>query len=621
MGPLIKIKLIIDGLGLSMKSEDNEKLNSSCKYLTLAGLFFLFLVLLNIFFTPLASTYEFSIYDVYPWFFWLSIVSVLFIGDLILLLQIFSKETGKSWLYGLFLIILTNTILLTIPIIRGYFVYGWGDVLTNIGFMQEILNTGSINPQNVYPVTHLIGAELSLVSGLSLQNISMFTPAIFSIFFILFCYTVAKTLFENFKEQLIVLIFASLFLLESNHLFFTPNSLSLLTIPIGVYLFLKGNNSQKPEFIFLFLLFSVIIVLFHPLTTVILIVILCVAKLFQILIKKFFNSSITFSINQKIIIMICTFTLWNTFLIVFAKTIDPLINQLVGREETRTEFSSYANIISSEQRTLSFYINYIFESYGQLIIVGILSILCLILTLFWIRSNREKGSFVSVFLSLEFFSIFVISIIMFFFNGRFGFTRIYYFAVLFSILLIPMIIYKIFLESEINTEFNRKFSGLLKGGFYLIILVLICISTINLYDSPFNNKLNNQVTFKEYSGMNQFYKFREVENPIMQNGIYQDRYYDAIFGTFSSRVNVNRDSISIHPLPHFGYQNSYSFEGFSQSETYFIFNNQGRFLYPNLLPESKYKWKFTESDFQRLDSDKNVNQIYKNGELYVYIIK
>ena len=162
--------------------------------------------LLVILLTPPASGYEFSICDAYPNYFWCLIITSIFLGQICAVLSVLDDSTGKYWPLGFLAAVIANCLLLFLPVIRGYFIYGSGDILTHIGYMKDIGNYASIG-SNHYPILHMLGFSMHEFTGLSFGIITMIIPPIFSIVSIFYWYILGKEIFnDKFKAITLVLI-------------------------------------------------------------------------------------------------------------------------------------------------------------------------------------------------------------------------------------------------------------------------------------------------------------------------------------------------------------------------------------------------------------------------------
>ena len=125
----------------SMKN-NNLKTDRKLKILCILPFLFLISALLIILSTPASTSYEMSIYDVYPLYFWFLLIFSIFTGTLVLIESYPVANETKYWKIGLLAIIVSNIILLIMPIIRNYPIFGREDILSHLGWIKYIMDTG-----------------------------------------------------------------------------------------------------------------------------------------------------------------------------------------------------------------------------------------------------------------------------------------------------------------------------------------------------------------------------------------------------------------------------------------------------------------------------------------------
>lgn len=140
-----------------IKSNDENRV---IKIVAIIAFIFIISALTIIAKIPPASGYEISIYEAYPWYFWVFIITSIFMGQIILVRSALSSDkSDRLCFFGFLAIITTNIILLFMPFIRGYATYGRGDVLSHIGHIKDILRTTSFGTDNFYPLDHILTAS------------------------------------------------------------------------------------------------------------------------------------------------------------------------------------------------------------------------------------------------------------------------------------------------------------------------------------------------------------------------------------------------------------------------------------------------------------------------------
>ena len=105
--------------------------------------------------TPPATGYELSMYGAYPEFLWVLISINIFFSIYTIIRS--SDNQSNNLYYGYFSILLIETIIVFLPIIRGYFSMsrGAGDMYHHMFVASQILNSGYLPLTDYYPVMHI----------------------------------------------------------------------------------------------------------------------------------------------------------------------------------------------------------------------------------------------------------------------------------------------------------------------------------------------------------------------------------------------------------------------------------------------------------------------------------
>jgi hypothetical protein len=585
------------------------------KIISIISFFLILSVLTIIVQEGVASSYEFSIYDAYPGYFWILILSAIFCGTVVILGSAITQSRKNYWVFGLCAILISNALLLFTPIIRGYYIYGSGDVLTHIGYMKEILGTFSFGT-NHYPVDHILGVIFHVISGLSLPDITLIIPPIFSFFFILSMYFVGRTVFRTKFELLIFVILSTILMWGNGQLAFVPNAQAFFLIPLFLFLAFKmylGVNANKYHF--LLLLISFLIVLYHPLVTVLVILILFFMQIIQYIQKKY-EQKVLKKVNYTytILFIIAVFSIWSTYLRMATEVFEPIISHILGDVKTQSELERNVNLLAQVNPDPVYLIKLILNFYGKTISLGVLALLCIGLICISIKNQKIKPDFYKGFSILGYIVLLMLSIAMLVSNGSFGFGRVYSFASLFSLLIIPTGIY-IFLYNTNDRSITGKTIVKLLGVFFIIFCITY-FSIFTLFLSPITKTTNQQVPRSDYIGMNTFFLYRDTSLPVLELQTVSNRFYDAIYGPSTPRLNIRYTN----PPDHFGSQNASLWGNLSYISKYVLLDDLGREFYPNMYPEFKNNWRFLTQDFERLKSDNKIQHVYSNRNLEVFLI-
>jgi hypothetical protein len=530
-----------------------------------------------------------------------------------------TQSKRNYWLFGLFAILISNAILLYLPVIRGYYILGSGDVLTHIGYMKDILQTSSIL-KNHYPIEHILGVSIHLFSGLSLPDIVFFIPPFFSFFYIFSIYLVGKTIFKNKLELMIFISISSILMFGNLELAFTPNSQAFILTSLLLFLTLKiyyGTNDKK--YYVLLLLISLLIVFYHPLVTFMIILMLCLFQIMQYILEKYEKKilkKIYFTYN--IFFMFAVFSLWSAYLSILVSVAKPIIIRIFGEETVESELQKNVVLISKVNVDPIYLLKLILNVYGQSIILGILSIISIGLILKSIQNQKKRWNFLKGISVVGYIVFLTLSIGMFFSSSLFGFSRIYSFATIFSLLLIPIGI-SLFLDNNPSEKKLTRKTIIKLLGVIIIFSSVAYFSLFNLYYSPIIKSPNLQVTKSDYFGMSTFFTYRNESLPLLESGIVSYRFYDAKYG-YSARMSSNLEEKYMIPPDHFGYQNESLSLNFYNNSKYLLLNDLGRGWNPHINPEFEYKWSFRPKDFEQLKFDNKIQQVYSNRNLEIFLL-
>ncbi len=555
--------------------------------------------------------YEFSIYDVYPFHFWIMIIISISIGVTLLALSSFKIIKSKSFLLQSYLlIILCDTILLLLPLIRGYIYYGRGDVLSHIGYSKYILQSGSIG-SNVYPINHLLLVSSHLLSTISISNLSQLLPAAIYLFCIITFIILIRYLIRDPNKILLGLAFSSLLVFSNftfGHFSFIPNLQADMFIPFMIFIYLKSRISNLSwEFNVLLIILCAFIVFYHPITALMLIFIFTIINISQLSINKVPFISLYPNYHKTrnlIMILIVIFFSWSIYAYLLFRNIGRIFGIFSGEAQI-SEFARNMEMLTYSDASISDVLVLIIRMYGVDILIGILSLLAIlyIFLKFNSRPNLLTNINLSLILSFTFFS--VLALLVLILPYVFQFERLYIYCIFFGLMIIPAPLYQILKERKIYRPL-----------IILVLVSLIILSTFNLYNSKNTNTANNQVTESELAGMSYFFSKHNISADYYPLGINPSRFFQAIYGVIDP-PNIYAHFGIESPLDHFGNMEHYG--TYYERPSYLIINLLGREVYPVVFPQYINKWRFSPQDFLRLGIDPTIMYIYSNGNIDLFL--
>lgn len=584
-------------------------------------LIFNFLLILSaviiILFTKPFDSYEFSIYSIYPSYFWIILIISITLGMTCAIISVLNDSLKNYWYLGFLAEVIAFSLVLFLPMIRGYFIYGSGDVLTHIGNMLDIDHSGTIG-RNHYPILHILGVSLHVTTSLSYGIITMLIPPIFSVFSILFWYALAKEIMDDIKEIVILLIITAIPIYGVMNSLFTPNHQAFLLIPLILYGLIKYQKTKNKKIGLILILLSTLMAIIHPLVAVMVIFLYILIYISDIIFSNLFlYKKDPSNILKFLFVTIMIFLTWSTYLLLIIQTLKPLIASILGTDEISSELASKLDLLSKVNADILYLINLGLLNYGIHLILALLTLVC-IATLFYLHSKSKVKIYRFQFFTIICFIVFCfLGTVVFLKLDLFGMKRIFNFALIFSCIIISSTIVIIYDKFR-----NSKY---IKNSFFLAITIIILIifvylSIFSLHLSPIIKQSHQQVTEGNYKGMKTFFETRDTTIPILENGVSQMRYFDLIYGESYPAINIRYGDMT-RPIDHFGYNNSFNMGSNYHNEQYFLLSKEGRGFYENMYPEFPDKWRFTEQDFQMLDSDESVQRMYSNKNLNIYLIK
>lgn len=589
---------------------NNSKLYKS---FLIFGFFTVSLILYIIYKIPNADGYELSIYNVFPlYFFFLFIIAYIFAYIVIFKLLSEEKQDFRLFILPFILLFMTNGILLSIENLHGYLLYGRGrgDILYHIGAMKDILLNGYIYKENIYPITHIIGAIISLITNFSLESISVLISVIFWLVFPLSMYYLSSSMITETWKKLLMASFSTLLLFSTLSLSILPSMLSILFFPfiLGSYQYKYWKNKRGPEFSILIIILAFFITYMHPITTIFLIILLIV----YCLVPYYEN---TYIVKQKtlnlVLIVGIIFSMWyfsHTSIKVFVLEVyDSLI---YGSDTSLTNY--YSNLYSKTDLSIYSSIKYMFWNYGHLVILFSIAFIytCFIIRKYFTKKELSLNNITYVYFQLI---SFLIALLLLTTNlVEFDILRVCRLATISSILSCGFFLIEI-MKSE------KRY---LLGGF-IFVLFLSSFFVFNIYSSPRSSSPNLQMTQMEHNELKWLIENRnETLYVISPTDILINQFY--FLGHEESFKHLNQFIVYIFPI-NFGYDEYNSLHELVGRKVKIyspFYTTYGKDLEINYMILPPEVWniasRYNESSVK---NDNSVNIIYSNGEYENWLIK
>jgi len=606
------------------------KLQRTLKYISFGAAICSLLAWIRIATLSPATQYNISIYSSIPLDFWVLAASGSLLGEISLLG--YAMDEGKSkWILIAFSSVLSSAmVLMMVPIFQGYFVLGRGDVLTQYGIMKGTVETGFLPSSLFYPMDLVMGSMVSIIGNLPLGEIVVLLPALILLLFLVGTYLFARTFLRSRSKVLFITSTSSALLFgigglgTSGTLVFAPSVQCFCLLPLTLYILCKAAQSQR-KLAFVVCLFAILTatILFHPIETLLIILILILmshsVKVLSVSTNlrtpriRLSAESKRTGFSHPLILISCSFLLIGFFAwyLSFPSTsffIRSFLASLQGVSPSSLS-NIYSSYFSRGNPGLLYLVKSILNVYGVLLLCFVMGTL---FTIKYARSSSQQltspsDKSIRLFLVTGFW-IFLLITAFSFTNQLLVGLRYSEDFVFFSMLLIG-----IGYADSLMKAGKRKKKWL---AMTIVILLLLCsyCTTIQIYVSPLTLEVSNQITKMEYTGSEWLFGEIDRNSPIGGLGFAPTRFVSAVLGYENATVN----QISIPN--HFGYDQNSSLASSLESGSYIVLTKLGRDWYPQGEPELEYLWLWTPEDFNHLGNDTSVDGIFNNGGLQAYLL-
>jgi hypothetical protein len=510
--------------------------------------------------------------------------------------------------------VIANSIVLLLPLIRRYALLGAGDPATHMGYIKDILYTGTIS-ENKYPMAHIFACITHWICSLDLNICMMLFPFAFYFLYTVSFYLLLRMLLKDRTSVLVGMMLVPLLLLGGSN--FTPQAESnfYLTFVFYVY-FLRNSRKNALNYSILMIASSIAIAFYHPLTLLFLILSISIMELMYITYKRF-NIDLNPNIRDSfsiIMVLIIIFFMWQSYLSVFVDSFRSVYEWLYEESIKSSTFEKYTEQIIRIQPDPIYLLTSFMYAYGMGLLLTLMGSISILIILYFLRNSGKR-----IDLYFLVFSVLFIICVLFGYGSIFivtgtGFGRVFIYGLLISIILI----------SKALGHLLEKYKGSLTSLKLLAIvsiwlLILTHLSIFTLYESPIVKSIGQQVTDSQLIGISRFIETRNENVQLLYGGLSVSRIKDALYGTRIRLANI------IHETPeipnHFGYKNANYFGNYyGPKPMYLVISTLFRIYNQELIPEYPEKWRYNHMDFLMLENDVTVSKTYSNRQLDIYLL-
>ncbi|KTG10999.1 hypothetical protein AUR64_07480 [Haloprofundus marisrubri] len=603
--------------------DDRRRLRT--KLLALVGVALLALCAVYVAVGPPATTYEINIYGAYPVWFWLAICGALVVGQLLVLRAISpatdaranadaDATTGSGWRYGVALLLGANGLLLSLPYLRyGLFAVGKGDMLTFVGMVDSLGQTGRLDPENYYPGLNALTGVFSNVTGLDPAELVNLLPPFVSLFYLGGLYFLLDTVTDRKRDVLFVLPVAFLPLFGYENVMYSPSIFAFSFVPFVLGLLFRTNTwERRTQYASLLVLSVVAIVFFHPLTTLFLIGLFALAKAPE-LYGRVTARRTTRPVPVLAVGAIASvlFFAWHyTFESIEGSTYTVVARLLGANAVQSSEFGSLSGTAARTTPRLVDLLQTGLYTYG---LFGLLASFAVVFACYLLvrllRGDTELSE-----VSLFFLAVFVVftglSALAFFVDITVGFTRISRYARFTAAILVG------FGASALWARSNRRWQrSTLLGAFSVGLAALVFLSVFSLYASPLSNGANGQITQSEIEGMEWVLDNRNESLLIDEYGTSQSRFQEMLeYGVDAENIRSEGTN------PPIGFAYGAPPPDGPPAYQYLLITDLGRQVNPTFYPTYRSFWRYTPADFDGLERRSTVARVYDNGGFQSYLV-
>ncbi len=584
---------------------------------SLFGVFLFAVALVTVSMMPLASGYEIDLYAAFPLFFWFVLGAVYLFSLLLVLRRVFFDVKNRCWVIGVLLIICVNSLILILPVLRGYYFYGITDSAQFFGLTKDIQTYSNISSDlsllplntyepfsNLYPGFSILFVSVGYLTSLDIRLISMFAPCFFFMFYQLGLFVLAQSVTNSFRKALLTLAFSFPLLFLYLQSMCTPTVLLFLYSPFVVFIVYRLLTAKSNSFSWLLLIVPVLLSL--PIAHPVDVFSIAILLLGITLIQHFYANKIGHAWYIFLILSIVWF-IWTTVVGVFSQGVNSLIQRTsIGELSTYIEVAEQANAGAFDL------VERFLIGFGQeaeyIALSGVIIIILVI------SSRRKKISF-EYFFPMLILIVFLLLLPVFEFIPSIGsFRRMLFYAVLGATLLNGFYCYDCFTRVRFK-KFSVPFLT-------IVIFGALLLGLFNVHASPLTRQYNQQITSMDVVGFSWFTTYNNGQSQICQIRVMQYALSSISTGIRETPRNIRWGTNDQYQAPdHFGYGTYDQYGNNFSDDTYFLTNKLDRLLLPVVFADYQSSWRWNDLDWQNLLDDPSVLRVYDNSEFTVSYVK
>lgn len=587
----------------------------SSRLLVGVGFGIISLLVVILFAVPSAGQYEISIYRAFPWYFWALLVGSIVVGQtLILRGALGDGESGPYWQLGVLMTLLGNAMVVFMPYIRGYPYYERADVLTHLGYIQVIEATGVVGTENIYPNIHQLVLALSYATGLEPMRVINAVSAVISLFSILAAVALVAAVYDR-RRALFTVPFVCLLVGGTAHMNASPYAQSVLLLPFVLYLFVREQQTHAVSVRFALAVSLVALVIYHPLTALFALLFFAIYAVSHLSVVR----GVLFASDESppnltgagtaTRLLLGVFVAWYYNFAGILIRANSILNRLLGTTDGDSRLEAYRSTVSRTSPALVDILGIAVLKYGlSAILFGLAGLHFATLLVRRARNRVAMGAFELSFLMTA-MTFVGLSVVFLVFDLIVGFGRPMMVARYFAVLVVGSFCFDLYQRFGESVTVSRVM--------VVVLTVLVLLSVLGAHHSPMTIRINQQVTDAELDGSGWYLTQGDEAVELTEYGINIYRFEDALRGFRSNNVTEDVDP----PPDHFGYDAGETLGAQYGESHYLAITSAGRQFYPEVWPGYRRFWRYTPDEFDRLEDDRTVSQVYANGGFDLYLVE
>ena len=550
---------------------------------------------------PAATGYEVSIYNTYSLSIWLAFGVVLVGGVLLILAG--GRERTSIWLPGFALILGAYGVFYSLPLVRGYVLYGslLSDSLYHLSIVSDVISTGEL-PQLLYPFTHTLFAELALLTGLSPNVFQMPVSYAFTVLFMIGYFVSARRLFSN-QGGIYVLASAVPLTYTGLQLTILPWFYALCVIPLVVFA-LQLQTRAKVALVAFPL--ATAIVFYHPLTSLFIIII---AGIYHI--WSSWNPHTPAARGGTVALAAgITVLVWS----LDTSRVQALLVQTVLGVATEEGVSTYAaQAVSSEYTISQLLVEYVILRWGPLMLfLGVASLIVVAIAYQCIRERRISTAGM---LGIQYLTAGIVGVVLI----GVGITsrslvRLSQFALFFSTYLVGFGLWRT-VRHKIGQQPHRRVTTIIGSGLVLVVLVSTVLSAGIAYED------NKHITETTVEGTD--WHLTNHDSSLQTKSFrmsYQIQLYLQGYTAGHEAPRTFSRYSSVYQLPtNLGYDDNATMAQTLQNRSYLITKVSDIAWARGQPTVNDRPHQYSRANQATLADDRTVNKLYSNGAFDIWL--